>query len=176
MAFSSRRLRRVVVAGAVTLGLGMLGCAAPTRRGGVAGSGEPRPTLDHEQAAAALVEAHNLVRSERRLPPLTVSGALQAAASTHARDMARRHWMSHRGGDFSSPFRRIRTQGYAFRRAGENVAAGYPSVDSVMKGWMRSPGHRGNILGRYSEIGAACAIASDGTPYWCVTFGVPEGA
>ena len=37
--------------------------------------------------------------------------------------------MSHRGGDGSSPFRRMAAQGYAFRRAGENVAAGYTSVE-----------------------------------------------
>jgi hypothetical protein len=29
-------------------------------------------------------------------------------------------------------------------------------------------------VGRFSEIGAACAIARDDTPYWCVTFGEPE--
>jgi uncharacterized protein YkwD len=106
---------------------------------------------------------------------MSPSGPLDAAARSHAQDMARRHWMSHRGSDLSSPFRRMTNQGYEFRRAGENVAAGYSSVDAVMKGWMLSPGHRHNILGKFSQIGTACAIASDGTPYWCVTFGDPKG-
>jgi uncharacterized protein YkwD len=65
--------------------------------------------------------------------------------------------------------------GYAYQRAGENVACGQRSVAEVMSGWMRSPGHRKNILGKYTEIGAACAIDTAGTPYWCVTFGTPLG-
>src|SRR5207253_2431194 len=115
--------------------------------------------LDLAGAAAELVEAHHRVRSAHHLAVLKVSSPLEAAAREHARDMARRHRMSHRGGDGSSPFRRIAAQGYVFRRAGENVAAGYPSVDAVMKGWMHSPGHRRNILGDFSEIGVACATA-----------------
>jgi uncharacterized protein YkwD len=38
---------------------------------------------------------------------------------------------------------------------------------------MKSPPHKRNILGNFSEIGAACATASDGTLYWCVSFGLP---
>jgi uncharacterized protein YkwD len=123
----------------------------------------------------ALVEAHNRVRAAHRRPPLVVSAPLEAAAREHALDMAKHRWMSHRGSDFSSPFRRMAAHGYAYRRAGENVAAGYASVDSVMRGWMFSPGHCANILGRFTEIGAACATATNGTRYWCVTFGAPEG-
>ncbi len=81
--------------------------------------------------------------------------------------------MSHRGGDGSSPFTRVTRAGYAYSRAGENVAAGQTSVDAVMRSWLLSPGHRLNILGRYSEIGTGCAIDTSGTAYWCVTFGTP---
>jgi uncharacterized protein YkwD len=42
-----------------------------------------------------------------------------------------------------------------------------------MKGWMNSPTHKANILGSFTQIGAAYATASDGTPFWCVTFGLP---
>ena len=52
-------------------------------------------------------------------------------------------------------------------------AYGFDDVDSVMAGWMRSPGHRRNILGKFSEIGVGRAIARDGASYWCVTFGTP---
>jgi uncharacterized protein YkwD len=130
--------------------------------------------LDLAGAVAELVAAHNRVRAAHHRPPLSVSAPLEAAAREHAHDMAKHRWMAHRGSDLSSPFRRMSSQGYTFRRAGENVAAGYPSVDAVMKGWMWSPGHRANILGRYTEIGAACATATNGTPYWCVTFGEPQ--
>ena len=140
------------------------------------GPEEIAPDLDSDltDAVAELVTAHNRVRAAHRRGPLAVSVALEAAAREHARDMARHRWMSHRGSDLSSPFRRMRAHGYAFRRAGENVAAGYATVDAVMRGWMFSPGHRANILGKFTEIGAACATDTNGTRYWCVTFGEPE--
>ena len=87
--------------------------------------------------------------------------------------MAGRRKMAHKGGDGSSPFDRMKRTGYDFRAAAENVAYGFDDVDSVMAGWMRSPGHRRNILGRFSEIGVGRAIARDGASYWCVTFGTP---
>jgi uncharacterized protein YkwD len=150
-----------------------LACVAPAPREGAAVPGDTGSELGSTGVGPDLVAAHNQVRAEHHLAALSVSGPLEAAAREHARDMARRHWMSHRGADGSSPFRRMSAQGYSFRRAAENVAAGYRSVDSVMTGWMWSPGHRLNILGKFSEIGAACATASDGTAYWCVTFGDP---
>jgi uncharacterized protein YkwD len=107
------------------------------------------------------------------LPPLFVDPVLEAAAIEHARDMADRRKMGHKGGDGSSPFDRMKRQGYEFQVAAENVAYGFDDVDSVMAGWMRSPGHRRNILGKFSEIGVGRAIASDGASYWCVTFGTP---
>jgi uncharacterized protein YkwD len=120
-----------------------------------------------------LVKAHNARRAKAGLPPLFLSPLLEAAAIGHARDMAERRKMTHRGGDGSSPFDRIDRQGYRYRAAGENVAYGFDDVESVMVGWMKSPGHRRNILGNYAEIGVGRAIAKDGASYWSVTFGTP---
>jgi len=161
----SRRSALAILAGAV----GLPGCApsaprrpadAPTVRtpgGGVAG----------------LVEAHNRERARKRLPPLVPGSALNVAAQLHAADMAARRRMSHRGGDGSSPFRRIERAGYVYSTAGENIAAGQRTTGEVMADWMRSPGHRRNVLGNFSEIGVAYATDRNGTPYWCVTFGTP---
>jgi uncharacterized protein YkwD len=38
---------------------------------------------------------------------------------------------------------------------------------------MHSPPHRLNILGPFTEIGAAYAISADKRPYWCVVFAAP---
>jgi uncharacterized protein YkwD len=124
-------------------------------------------------SSEALIKAHNARRAKAGLPPFFPNPLLDAAAVGHARDMADRRKMAHRGGDSSSPFERIGRQGYRYREAGENVAYGFDDVESVMAGWMRSPGHRRNILGHYSEIGVGRAIAKDGASYWCVTFGTP---
>ena len=125
------------------------------------------------ETVIALVEAHNLERAKRRLPPLAISETLHQAAQRHAADMARRGWISHRGSDGSSPFGRIEQAGYPSLRAGENVAAGQTTTEDVMAGWMSSLGHRRNILGNFTEIGAAHATDRNGRSYWCVTFGTP---
>src|SRR2546421_13113534 len=51
--------------------------------------------VDPLQTAADLVALHNRVRAEAKLPSLTVSKKLQAAALDHARDMADREKMTH---------------------------------------------------------------------------------
>ena len=120
-----------------------------------------------------VVLAHNRIRADAKLPVLAVSPRLEAAAQAHARDMAKHRKMTHKGSDGSNPFDRIVAQGYKYRRAGENVAVGYFTTERLMKGWMDSPHHKKNILGSFSQIGVACATASDGKRYWCVTFGLP---
>src|SRR5205807_7565852 len=71
------------------------------------------------------------------------------------------------------PAQRIERHGYHFRTSGENVAAGQSTVAEVMRTWIDSPPHKKNILGDFTELGAACVKAKDGTPYWCVDFGKP---
>jgi uncharacterized protein YkwD len=52
----------------------------------------------------------------------------------------------------------------------ENIAMGQASAAEVVADWMRSDGHRANILGSHSRIGVAMARATDGTVYWCQQF------
>jgi uncharacterized protein YkwD len=62
-------------------------------------------------------------------------------------------------------------------QCGENIAYGQADVDSVMRTWLASPGHRRNILhGGYGCIGVGVAAAKDGRLYWCVDFGGRSGA
>jgi uncharacterized protein YkwD len=126
-----------------------------------------------DSTAAALVAAHNRERAERKLPPLVAEPRLTEAARVHAEDMAAHKKMAHEGSDGSEPADRVRRQKYVYLTTGENVAAGQDTVAEVMAGWMNSPHHRENILGDYSEIGAARAKAANGMIYWCVEFGRP---
>lgn len=62
----------------------------------------------------------------------------------------------------------------SFQIMGENIAMGYPDTDSVLRGWMASPGHRKNILNpKFSHAGFGYARSPDGASYWCVQFGGP---
>ena len=131
------------------------------------------PEAEPSDVVERVVAAHNARRAKAGLSPLALDPGLEAAAAEHARDMADRRKMSHKGGDGSSPFERMKQQGYRYQAAAENVAYGFDDVDAVMAGWLRSPGHRRNILGHFTEIGDGRAIDKDGVSYWCVTFGTP---
>jgi uncharacterized protein YkwD len=58
---------------------------------------------------------------------------------------------------------------------GENVAFGQPSAREVLKSWMRSSGHRRNILeADYTELGTGYAVDRAGRPYFVQVFGRPS--
>ena len=62
----------------------------------------------------------------------------------------------------------MKSFGITYRTAGENIAYGYKTAQSVMDGWMDSSGHRANILNAsYSRIGVG--YVSNGN-YWTQWF------
>lgn len=132
--------------------------------------------LDLETIRERLVARHNEARAGEKLRTLQVSRKLQEAAQKHAEDMAERSEMTHKGEDGSTPAERIKAEGYRYRRVGENIAYGQFSIKKVMEGWLDSPPHKKNILGSFSQIGVGYAKGKGGTPYWCVTFGLPAPA
>jgi uncharacterized protein YkwD len=159
-------MRRKVGAGLV----GVLGLVL------AAGAQEPKAPAGGDKidaVAQELVEAHNRERAEAKLPPLKPEARLMAAARQHARDMAEHDKMTHEGSDGSSPADRVKKAGYPYLGMGENVAAGQETPAEAMRTWMNSPPHKKNILGEFSEMGAARAEGDDGKPYWCVVFGRP---
>lgn len=107
----------------------------------------------------ALVTKINAVRTARGLRPLRVVPRITLAARRHSTTMARSGSLTHAG--FS---RRISSlQISRLRTAGENVAyvsgcrRSTPLI--TLRMWMRSPGHRANILSpRYRWIGVGAAI------------------
>lgn len=151
---------------------GLVGCATVAPRpSGVAGVRDDDP--DPAKTLANLVDAHNKEREKEDLPALEVNKTLKGIAQAHADDMAKHEKMDHKGSDGSTPFERMKKAGYRYENAGENVAYGQRGLDDLMKAWMTSKLHKKNILGKFTEIGAAYAISEGDTPYWCVTFGTP---
>lgn len=106
-------------------------------------------------------------------PPVSWSNNLAMAAYLHSEDMVLNNFFSHTGADGSSPGQRISRQGYPWRTYGENIAVGYPTVSSVIQGWLGSEGHCMNLMNpAFTEIGAGYAIGPfGGNPdalYWTV--------
>ena len=115
-----------------------------------------------------------LVNEQRQrygLPPLGLDERLTRSAQEHSDDQAYMHRMTHTGSDGSSPSDRIQSFGFNWLNSGENVAYGYNGMHAVMQAWMRSPGHRANILSpQFRMFGSAVAM-SDGTAYYTQDFG-----
>lgn len=113
--------------------------------------------------ASEVLEKVNEVRAERGLLPLTADSELQEIALQRAAEIA--VYFSHTRPNGMSC---ISVSG---KIAGENIAIGYPTPDTVMTGWMNSVEHREAILrGDYNSIGIAC-IKYNGICHWVQTFG-----
>jgi uncharacterized protein YkwD len=110
-------------------------------------------------------------------PPVTMSTTLTAAAALHSLDMAQRGELGHDGSDGSTSGDRMTRAGYGWRGSGENIASGQPDADTVVQGWLDSPGHCATLMEpRFTETGVAFALAPGKNPavYWTQVFATPR--
>jgi uncharacterized protein YkwD len=109
----------------------------------------------------SVVAAMNRERAAHGLGPLRLESRLSLAAEDRVDDMIRKRYFDHVSPDGVQPFTWVRKRGYRYSMVGENLALGYRSGQSVVTGWMNSPGHRENILQRgFDEVGIAVVEAS----------------
>lgn len=60
----------------------------------------------------------------------------------------------------------------SLRRIGENIAGGYTSPESVMRGWNESPPHRDNMMdGHFTHVGVGYAKGGVYGHYWVMNLG-----
>ena len=111
-------------------------------------------------------------------PALTWNDTLTLAATGHSQDMVTHNFFSHTGFNGSTLANRVDAVGYAWSGLGENIAAGQPSVDSVVDGWIASPGHCANIMNpSFVHMGLACVRGGAGNTYptyWTMDLGQPR--
>lgn len=98
----------------------------------------------------------NRERMKQGKSPLTVLSALQAACDIRANELT--ELFSHTRPDNTSCFTVLPEVGLPSNcYAGENIASGFPSAESVVDAWMNSEGHRNNILSAsFTHMGAGC--------------------
>ena len=129
-----------------------------------------------EQAAAmnqleqAIFAEVNRVRLELGVAALRGSALLQRAARSHSEQMLSGNFFSHIDKNGQDVVDRLRVQGMEeFRSAGENIYMGRNIsnlVESVVQGWLQSPGHRKNLLSpNYQETGVGIAMGDRGKVY-----------
>lgn len=100
----------------------------------------------------------NEKRTHEGLSVLNENELLNLAAQMKAEDMAANGYFAHTSPDGKSPWYWITLAGYEYRHAGENLAVNFKQSESVTEAWMKSPGHRANIVkGVYTEMGTGVA-------------------
>ncbi|MGZ8259752.1 MAG: CAP domain-containing protein [Caldimonas sp.] len=111
-------------------------------------------------------------------PPLAWNDRLAVAADGHSEDMSARNYFSHTSADGRTLAERVNAAGYAWSSLGENIAAGYPTANAVMDGWIASPGHCANLMNTgFAEVGVACVPGAAGdtySTYWTMDLGRPR--
>ena len=115
-----------------------------------------------------VVELVNAERAEAGLAALKINEKLSSVAREKSADMQRNGYFSHTSPTYGSPFDMLRKFGISYNTAGENIAMGYSSTETVVNGWMNSAGHRANILSSaFTEIGVGHVANGN---YWTQLF------
>ena len=128
-------------------------------------------TLQAETVQADVVRLTNARRTASGCSAVTVNAQLTTAAVGHSTWMARTGTFSHTGSAGSTFVVRTKAAGFA-RPSSENIAWGYRSASELVNAWMKSPGHRANILNCKSRtVGVGVAYTANGTPYYTQDFG-----
>jgi uncharacterized YkwD family protein len=95
---------------------------------------------------------------------------LNRSARAKSEDMATNNYFSHQSPTFGDPFAMMRNFGVIYQTAGENIAKGQPTPQEVVNAWMKSPGHRENIMnGTYTHLGVGY-VRKNGQAYWTQQF------
>ena len=159
---------------AVAVACSVLFAAATPARAAEACTGADTPPAaeDPTMAIAATVCVLNAERAGHGRAPLRWSASLGASAGDMAGELARGRFFAHTTPAGRNLLDRVRPTGYLGAAddwiLGENIAWGSGALETpaaTVRGWMRSPGHRRNLLDpAFHEIGVAFAAAVPATP------------
>ncbi|WP_082460873.1 CAP domain-containing protein [Psychrobacillus sp. FJAT-21963] len=115
-----------------------------------------------------VVDLTNQERAKEGLKALQIDVKLTQSAQEKSQDMKNKNYFSHTSPTYGSPFDQMKALGITYNSAGENIAMGQPSAEEVVEAWMKSPGHRENIMNpSFTHIGVGL---SDSGFYWTQQF------
>lgn len=116
-----------------------------------------------------IIEATNKERIKAGLMPLRSNAMLTHSAMIKTNDMITRQYFEHDSPDGKAVSDLVLAAGYDYVIVGENLARGnFADATDLVSEWMKSPGHRANILSpKYQEIGAYVAQGTfEGRTVW----------
>lgn len=118
-----------------------------------------------------ILDRVNKARITSGLRPLKLDKELNKIAIIKARDMVREQKLSHNSKKYGLTFNIIKERGIKFRSAAENIARWHDTPEFVAERWLKSSGHRKNILNsNYDKTGIGLAQDGDGKNYWVQIF------
>ncbi|WP_341836699.1 CAP domain-containing protein [Chitinophaga pollutisoli] len=119
-------------------------------------SATERPARNEASMEEDILFFVNKFRRTKGLKPLELNSVLSKEARGHSKAMASgKTGFGHDG--FESRIDDISKSIGTVRAAAENVAYGNLSAEAVVDGWIKSPGHRKNMLGDFNLIGIGTA-------------------
>lgn len=129
------------------------------------------PAISEKNFEGKVVQLVNQKRAQAGLKPLAHNWELSRVARYKSMDMRDQGYFSHTSPTYGSPFTMIKSFGISYRAAGENIAMGQSTPQAVVDAWMKSPGHRANIMStQFTEIGVGYAFGGSGRHYWTQMF------
>jgi uncharacterized protein YkwD len=171
-----------------TLSVALLATASFAVSASAAGLVAPQEVCPNQESRAAAAAAQeqtmlcmtNFARTQAGEGALEATAALAESASDKSRDIFECDSFSHYacGREFTYWMRATGYLSTQCWKVGENLAFGsgeYGSVRSIFRAWMRSPEHRANILGEFSQVGidlqTGSLSGSGKTSVWTQHFG-----
>jgi len=166
-----------VLVPALAIVLAVTACT-PTEPVRLGPDGKPLPQVyrisqaDRARIQYRMLDAVNAVREARGVRPLELDSRLNAAAATHARDMAvqNRPWTF--GSDGSSTLDRVSRAGYQGSVGAELIAETYETELEILAAWLEDPEKRETLLmPRLTDMGFAYYQEPNGKIWWSLITG-----
>ena len=135
----------------------------------------------HSSFEKEVLRLTNEERKKRRLGPLKYDEKLAYAARYHAKDMAVENYFDHHSKDrINGRLKKScdifdRIEAFAnYNYLAENISAGQKTPEDVLKAWMKSPGHKKNILNKEMTLLGVGYYENEDSEYgvyWVQNFG-----
>lgn len=126
--------------------------------------------IDLEDEVATIVNNHRVAIGKPALVHMIPMRRCARGHSNHMRG-ASHDFFSHDNPEGDDPFQRMQKNGISYILAGENIAVGYITAQSVFDGWMASPGHKANIEnGAFLRTGVGYQSGGPWGTYWTQIF------
>lgn len=130
-------------------------------------NGEPfAQPRDVDALRREMLDLINDARETKDLIPLAANTTLHAVAQQHSNDMVQKNFLNHNGSDGSTPEVRVKRALGEPAYVGQNIAAGFRTIQLTHDAFMKSKENRDNILsGAATQVGIGIAFGDEDNQY-----------